>query len=388
MRIPLALLIFLTCTGLHAGPLAQALQPAIDQHAIAGAAVVVADGSRILDSEAVGMADVAAGRPMKPDDLFWIASMSKAMTAASLMMLVDEGKVDLDAPVEAYLPEFKGQKVRLPDGTLKEPSHPPRVREILCHTAGFDFGSPAEKPTRDLLPLAVAVKSYAAEPLIYDPGTQYKYSNEGLNTAGRIVEVVSGMPYEKFMQARLFTPLGMTDTTFFPTAAQVARLAKAYVPDEQGGLKEIQINQLKYPLDGPGRYPMPAGGLFSDAADVVKFCQMLLNDGVADGRRYLSHDALAEMTTSQTRLPDHFYGFGLDVRNGVWSHGGAYKTHMRIDVPHHLIRVFMVQYGGKDWPKVEGKNPVALVDAAVAKTFHEGRPADAAGTEGSNNPSP
>ncbi len=123
-----------------------------------------------------------------------------------------------------------------------------------------------------MLPLKDAVRSYAADPLIYQPGTDYKYSNEGINTAARIIEVVTGMPYERFMQERLFDPLGMKDTTFWPNAEQIGRLAQTYKLDPQTkNLVEVPIDQLTYPLnDRLHRYPMPAGGLFSTAEDVIQ----------------------------------------------------------------------------------------------------------------------
>ena len=213
---------------------ATALQPFVDRGTLAGAVTLVATRDRMLSLETVGYADVAAKTPIRSDALFWIASMSKPMTATALMMLVDEGKVRLDDPVEKYLPEFHGQMVvaektddRL---VLKKPAHPITVRNILSHTSGLPFSSLMEQPTLDLLPLRDAARSYAMTPLQFEPDTRYQYSNAGINTAGRIIEVVSGMPYEEFMDRRLFRPLGMVDTTFWPSERQLSRLARAYKP--------------------------------------------------------------------------------------------------------------------------------------------------------------
>ena len=135
----------------------------------------------------------------------------------------------------------------------------------------------------------------------FEPDSKYQYSNAGINTAGRIIEVVSGMPYEEFLDKRLFGPLGMKDTTFWPNEEQLQRLAKSYKPNaDKTGLEEITIGQLKYPLSDRKRQPMPAGGLFSTAADVGRFCQMVLNGGVFDGKRYLSEAAVKQMTSKQT----------------------------------------------------------------------------------------
>jgi CubicO group peptidase (beta-lactamase class C family) len=334
-------------------PIAAALRPFVDRHSLAGAVALVATKDKVLSLDAVGYADVAARKPMKPDTLFWIASQSKPMTAAAFMMLVDEGKANLDDPVEKYLPEFKGQMLAVERDAehvlLRHPAHPITVREILSHTSGLPFSSPMEQPTLDGLPLRDAVRSYAMTPLQFPPGTKYQYSNGGINTAGRLIEVLSGMPYEKFMEVRLFQPLGMKDTTFWPSMKQVKRLAKSYRPNPQKtDLEETIVTQLHYPLsDRRNRYPMPAGGLFSTAGDTLKFCQMILNGGVSNGRRLLSEDAVRQMTRKQTG-PDlkESYGLGFSVSSDSCSHGGAYATNMTIDRKRGLILIWMVQHAG------------------------------------------
>jgi CubicO group peptidase (beta-lactamase class C family) len=300
---------------------------------------------------------------MRPDTLFWIASQSKPITATALMMLVDEGKVRLDDPVDKYLPEFRYQWVAVERDPghilLKRPNQRVNVRHILSHTSGLPFASALERPTLDGLPLRVAAGSYAMTPLQWEPGTKYQYSNAGINTAGRIIEVGGGIPYEEFLERRLFGPLGMKDTTFRPNAEQVSRLAKSYKLRADGtGLEEITIGQLRYPLDDRSRQPMPAGGLFSTAADVGRFCQMILNGGVYDGRRYLSEGSITEMTSRQTgdSLKEN-YGLGWATTGGrresggptiagPCGHGGAYATNMWIDPRRGLITVYMVQYAG------------------------------------------
>jgi CubicO group peptidase (beta-lactamase class C family) len=348
--------------------IAAVLQPFVDSHALAGAVTLVADRDRVLSLEAVGFADVAAGKPMRPDALFWIASQSKSITAAAFMMLVDEGKVSLDDPVEKYLPEFKDQWLSAyRDGDvqlLRKPKHPPTVRQILSHTSGMPFSSAMEVPTLDGLPLRDAVRSYAMTPLQYEPGTGSQYSNAGINTAGRIIEVVSGMPYETFLDRRLFEPLGMKDTTFWPSGGQLDRLAKSYRPNaDKTDLVETKIGQLQYPLDDRKRGPMPAGGLFSTAADVGRFCQMVLRGGTFEGKRYLSEGAVKQMTSKQT--PDAVkgsYGLGWSTGGGHFGHGGAYSTNMTIDPRRGLITVFLVQHAG--FPKDGGKSQAAFQKAA------------------------
>jgi CubicO group peptidase (beta-lactamase class C family) len=348
--------------------IAEALQPFVDKNELAGAVTLVANKDRVLSLDAVGFADIANKTPMKPDALFWIASQSKPITATAFMMLVDEGKVNLDDPVEKYLPEFKGQQLAVKeDGktTLKAPKHPITVREILSHTSGLPFRSAKETPTLDGLTLADAVRSYAATPLEFEPGSKYQYSNAGINTAGRIIEVVSKMPYEDFLQKRLFDPLGMKDTTFWPNEEQTKRLAKSYKPGkDKMGLVETTVGQLRYPLnDHAKRYPMPAGGLFSTASDVGKFCRMILNGGTLDGKRYLTEKAVKEMTSKQTGDLKEGYGLGWSTGGGNPGHGGAYATNMSIDPKRGLVFVWMVQVAG-GYPGEGGKSQGAFRKAA------------------------
>ena len=251
-------------------------------------------------------------------------------------------------------------------------THPILVREILSHTSGLPFKSKAQPGALDLLSLKDSVRSFAAEPLIFQPNTDYRYSNKGLDTAGRIVEVVSGMPYEQFMQERLFDPLGMKDTTFWPSAAQIRRLAQTYKVDKQtGNLMEVPIDQLTYPLDDRlQRFPMPAGGLFSTADDVARFCRMIVNGGALDGKRYISLNAMQEMTSTQNAgMAGSHYGFGWGVSKDGFGHGGAYKNAMDINTATGRILIFMVQQDGA-WGTAEGDAIVPtlerLADAMVA----------------------
>lgn len=337
----------------NAGPLSASVQPFIDRQELAGAVMLVADRSKVLAVEAAGWADVAARKPMRPDSIFWIASQSKPITASALMILVDEGKISLDDPVEKYLPEFHGQMfVAEKDDEhklLRKPPHPITVRNVLSHTSGVPFKCALEAPTLDVLPLSVRVRGYAMTPLEFAPDTKYQYSNAGVNTAARIVEVVSGMPFEKFLDERFFEPLGMSDTTFWPSEQQAARIAKSYKPGPgKKGLEETWIEQLHYPLtDRANRFPMPAGGLFSTASDIARFYRMLLNGGQLDGRRYLSEAAVKELTTRQTPPQlKQSYGLGFAVGPHTFGHGGAYSTNTTADTERGLIFIWLVQHAG------------------------------------------
>jgi CubicO group peptidase (beta-lactamase class C family) len=375
----LLLVVFAGITMMAPAPLAAAespqtlaatVQPFVNNHSLAGAVMLVASSNQVLSLQAVGYMDIARQRPMRRDALFWIASQSKPLTAAALMMLVDEGKVNVNDPVEKYLPEFKGQWVTAEKDAdhllLKRPAHPITVRNVLSHTSGLPFSSPIEKPTLDLLPLAARVRSYAMLPLDFEPDSKYSYSNAGINTAARIIEVVSGMPYEQFMEQRLFKPLKMKDTTFWPSSKQVQRLAKSYKANAaKNGLEETTVTQLRYPLTDRSREPMPAGGLFSTASDVARFCQMILKGGTLDGKRYLSESAVKQMTSKQT--PDAVkekYGFGWSTGDGEFGHGGAYATNMTIDPQHGLIFIWMVQHAS--FPGDGAKSRDAFMQAARA----------------------
>ena len=360
-----------TASDTSPGKLRPDIQPLVDQHRLAGAVMLVANADKVLDVEAVGLTDIGARTPMKPDALFWIASQTKPMTATAFMMLVDEGKVNLEDPVEKYLPEFKGQMVAVEQDAdhvlLRRPDHPIKIREILSHTSGLPFSSPMEQPTLDRLPLRDAVRSYAMSPLKFQPGTKFLYSNAGLNTAARILEVVSGMPYEKFLADRLLKPLGMTDTTFWPTPRQLKRLAKSYALDTNlFTLTDTTVTQLQYPLSDSTRHPMPAGGLFSTAHDVGRFCQMIMNDGTLDGKRYLSAASVRLMTSKETGAAvASEYGFGWSAGKTKIGHGGAYSTDMTIDREHGLIMVWLVQQTGSPI----GHENVDLFQAAALKSF-------------------
>jgi CubicO group peptidase (beta-lactamase class C family) len=359
------------------------VQPFVDRGNLAGAVMLVASPEKVLSLESIGYSDVGSKIPLKTDALFWIASMNKPITATALMMLVDEGKVKLDDPVEKYLPEFKGQ-LRLVDKSgdlvvLKKPAKPITVRNILSHTAGLVDRSPLEGRL-DTVSLKDGAISYGLSPLVFEPGSKYAYCNPGINTAGRIIEVVSGIPYEKFLQDRLLEPLGMKDTTFWPTEDQVKRLARSYEPGpNKTGLVETEIKQLTYPLTDRKRHPYPAGGLFSTAEDLGTFCRMILSGGKLDGKRYLSEGAVREMTSTQTGdltnggKGEGGYGLGWSTSNksrgengpvipGPCGHGGAYATNMSIDPGKKLVTVWMVQHAG--FPGDGNKAQGAFQDAA------------------------
>lgn len=350
---------------------AAALQPYVEQQELAGAVALVADTNGILSVTAVGSANREAGQPMRTDSLFWIASQSKPITAAAVMILVDEGRISLDDPVEKYLPEFRGLMAVVEKDEqhvlLKKPERPITVRQTLSHTSGMPFRSAIEVPVLDRLSLADRVRSYAMTPLDFLPESRYQYSNAGINTAARVVEVVSGLPFEQFLAERLLQPLGMQETTFWPDKAQEARIATAYRPGAGGkGLEATKIEQLYYPLtDRSLRAAMPAGGLFSTAADVSRFYRMLANGGQLDGKRVLSESAVQQLTTRQTPAAlKESYGLGFSVSDERFGHGGAYSTNSYYDSRHKRILVWLVQHAG--FPGRGGDSQDAFRRAALS----------------------
>lgn len=352
--------------------LVKTLQPFVDKKSLAGAVVLVADKDKVLDITSVGFADIANSTMMGPNTVFWIASQSKPITAVGLMLLVDDGKVSVDDPVEKYLPEFKGLWVAAESDKehilLKRPRRPITIRDLLTHTSGMPFQSEMERPTLDVLSLRDAVRSYAITPLVFEPGTRFLYSNCGINTVGRIIEVISGMPYETFMDKRLFEPLGMKDTTFWLNADQMTRLAKSYKPSaDKKGLEETKIGYLQYPFNDRKRHIMPAGGYFSTANDVARFCQLMLSGGNFQGKRLLSEASVKAMTNRQT--PDGLkesWGLGWTVGPGSFNHGGAMATNMAVDTKRGLITVFLVQHAG--FPG-DGNQSQAVFRKAAEATF-------------------
>jgi CubicO group peptidase (beta-lactamase class C family) len=336
------------------------MQEMIAKNEIAGAITVVVTKDKTIHFETTGLADVASKRPLTPDTLFWIASMTKPITGTAILMLQDEGKLNVADPVAKYLPEF---------ANLKTPSGKPAnltISQILTHTSGL--GEAGGDAARQAKTLADLVPLWLAAPMQYEPGAKWQYCQSGINAAGRIVEVVSGMTFDAFLQRRLFDPLGMTNTTFYPTAEQRTRLVTAYAKNrDTGELTPVPPRPEFGPRDRP---PQGNGGLYSTAPDYARFCQMLLNGGSLDGRRYLSATALKFLSTPQTGdLPTGFfqnntwgnrgtnYGWGIGtcvlrtphegvaevLSPGSFGHGGAWGTQAWIDPVKGVAYVLMVQ---------------------------------------------
>ena len=333
--------------------ISEAVQKFIDMKEVAGAVTLVADKSQVLHLDAIGLADTASNRPMRPDTICWIASMTKPVTATAVMMLESEGKLSVDEPVAKYIPELE---------SLKTPKGEPAkvtIRHLLTHTSGM--AEISSEQAREAKTLSDVIPLYAAKPLRFAPGERWAYCQSSINTAARVVEVVSGRSFPEFLEERLFKPLGMRDTTFYLREEQVPRLATPYRRTEAGELEPAENFILlgKSPTSRD-RFPAANGGLFSTAPDYARFCQMILNGGELGGRRYLKREAVEKMTTFQTNdlttgfTPGNGWGLGWCVvrkpqgvsevlSSGSFGHGGAYGTQAWIDPVKERIYILMVQ---------------------------------------------
>ena len=340
----------------------RALQPFLDGQEVSGAVTLVARDGQRVHLAAQGLADVATGRPMRTDDLFWIASMTKPIAAVAVLVLQDEGRLSVDDPVDRHLPEFTDawQVAERSDQTLvlKRPPRKITLRDLLTHTAGVpNLAEPRPHTT-----LGELVAQVSQRPLSFDPGSRWSYSNAGIDTLGRVVEVVSGQAFADFLEERLFTPLGMHDTTFFPSRSQARRVAKSY-EKQDGQLAETEVFFVKGDLWDRQRTVKPAGGLYSTAEDMFRFYQMMLQGGIYEGRRFLSESAVRQMTRTQTGeletgfSPGMSWGLGFQVVRqpqgvtamlapGTFGHGGAYATQSWADPQQTLIYILMVQRRG------------------------------------------
>jgi CubicO group peptidase (beta-lactamase class C family) len=320
---------------------------------VAGVVTLVASKNRILHVDSAGFADTTSGRRMRPDTLCWIASMTKPVTAVAVMMLHEQGKLSLDDPVSKHIPELAGLKTA--DGRTV----PITIKHLLTHTSGLAELTPQQaaqcRTLEETIPLV------AAQPLKFEPGSKWVYCQSGINTAARIVEVVSGMPFPAYLERNLFRALGMKDTAFYLTEKQVERLSKTYRRTEDGRLEEAQNPILygKSPVSRD-RFPAANGGLYSTAQDYARFCQMILNKGKFGRRQYLKPESVELMTRVHTGdLKTGFtdgngWGIGWCVIRepqgvtsmlspGTFGHGGAHGTQAWIDLQRGLAFILMVQ---------------------------------------------
>lgn len=360
--------------------IATTVQHNIDDKRIAGAVTLVVRHGRVAWFKSQGMMDREAGKTMRPDALFRICSMTKPITSVALMMLYEEGKFLLDDPVSKYLPEFKNPKVLVKPAHGESYTIPAKneitIRDLLRHTSGLtyqwneDLGPMYEKANvaSGILPydgtIGDSVKNLAALPLLFNPGERFEYSL-GVDVLGRLVEVLSGQPLDEFFRARVFEPLGMKDTYFYPPETKLDRLATAYTYYPDKGLSRFPDTPIRegafvysadYPYRGPKKLFSGGAGLVSTAMDYARFCQMMLDEGKVGNTRLLSRKTVELMTHDQLGKigPDQAFGLGFGIEGvkapladlgsaGEYNWGGFFYTGFTIDPKEQMIVIFMAQ---------------------------------------------
>ena len=360
--------------------IATAVQHDIDDKRIAGAVTVVVRHGKVAWFKAQGMSDREAAKTMPTDAMFRICSMTKPITSLAVMMLYEEGKFLLDDPVSKYLPEFKNPRVLVKPASGATYTIPATkeitIRDLLRHTSGItyqwndDLGPMYEKAdvASGLLQfdgtIADNVKHLAALPLLFNPGDRFEYSL-GVDVLGRLVEVVSGKPLDEFFRTRIFEPLGMKDSYFFPPDNKLDRMATAYTYYPDKGLNhfpDIPIREgsfvysADYPSRGPKKLFSGGAGLVSTAMDYARFCQMMLDDGKVGNTRLLSRKSVELMTHDQLGkiAADMGFGLGFGVDGvkaplselgsvGSYEWGGFFYTGFSVDPKEQMIVIFMAQ---------------------------------------------
>ena len=370
------------------GRVHQAIQRHIDAKDISGAVTLIARRGRIAHLEAHGLMDIEARKPMHKDGIFRLASMSKPITGAAVMMLVEEGKIRLNDPVSRFIPEFKSlNKVAVPKPGAQaaggrgaggggrgaaaaefdtvSANREITIKDLLTHGSGLMSGglgnsaAPQRTPTDTL---ATFIPKLASVPLDFQPGTLWRYSGQaGFDVLSRVIEVVSGQTYEQYLKQRLFEPLGMKDTGFYPPGDGASRLVTLYTRNAAAGTLTRNENQNQ----GISTvYFSGAGGLMTTATDYLQFAQMMLNGGQLNGKRFLGPKTIELMTSNHTGdmvngqfgRPARGMGFGLSMQmvldpvaaglmvgTGTFGWAGAYGCNVNMDPKENMVSIIMLQ---------------------------------------------
>ncbi len=358
------------------------MQRYVDERKLAGMVTLVARRGQTVHFETCGLADIAAGAPMRRDTLFRIYSMTKPITSTAVLMLFEEGRFQLSDPVAQYIPAFADVKVL--DNSAGSgvhyiaPVRPISIRDLLTHTAGLSYGFDENVYIDDLyrervyalreanpdLTLEDFVQAIGKLPLAHQPGSAFRYSF-ATDVLGLLVQVVAGVPFEEFLRRRIFEPLGMVDTSFHVPAEQIGRFAATHGPDPEHGLAVTDAPATS-DFARPTRVPSGGGGLVSSTSDYLRFAQMLLNQGELDGARLLGRKTVELMAANHLPAGVHpfdetFRGFGLGVsvlldpaqaQNlgsvGTYGWGGAANTNFWVDPQEQLIGILMLQFMPSD----------------------------------------
>ena len=352
--------------------IAPVMQAFVDDGRFSGVMTIISRGGEIVHWEAVGMRDIEAGDPLEPDDIFRIYSMTKPITSTAIMMLVENGDIALDDPVSKFIPAFADLTVLEEDGSRTPAAQPMTIKDLLTHSGGLTYGFFGSTPVDQMYMAEKLFESPSLEgfvgkvaglPLLAHPGELWNYS-VSTDILGYIVQVVSGQPFEEFLEASIFEPLGMDDTGFWVPAEKRDRFATHYRASGDG----LQVVDTP---EGSAYTRMPpiasgGGGLVSTASDYIRFAQMLLQEGQLDDVRILQPETVRAMRSNQ--LPEELtpislgtwippaYGFGLGFatlvdedatpdadHNGVFRWGGVANTFFWIDPEAELIAMVWTQ---------------------------------------------
>jgi CubicO group peptidase (beta-lactamase class C family) len=361
-----------------------AMKQLIDQEKLPGLVALVARNGQIVYHKAYGYADVPSQKPMRTDAIFRIASMTKAITSTALMMLYEEGAFSLDDPISKFIPEFKNPRVlasfRFSDSTYTAVPAKSEItfRHLLTHTSGLGYGvidgderfkamyhkaGIVDLYTTQNVSIKTNIQKLAALPLHHNPGEKYVYS-EGLDVAGYLIEILSGMPFDVFLQKRLFEPMGMNDTYFYLPDAKSSRLVTIHRPSSTSAKWErfpTTFYDPDYPIKGAKTFFSGGAGLSSTAKDYAVFLQMLLNGGTYNGKRFLSRPNTQLLTVSnQTgslfggENGDMHFSLGFRVVTekgerlgmgsaGKFAWGGYFNTNYFADPKEGIVAVLMKQ---------------------------------------------
>ena len=352
---------------------------AVEGSHIPGIVALVARNGKIVYYKAFGMADNESGRVLKRDDIFRIASQTKAITSTAVMMLWEEGKFRLDDPIFRYIPEFKDAQVLdtlYEDGTYDTtPAKIPiTIRHLLTHTSGIGYGvidrdvrfkkiykdaGIIDLYTTEDITIEESVKKLAKLPLHHNPGEKYTYS-EGLDVLGYFIEIVSGIPLDEFFRTRIFNPLGMDDTWFYLPESKKNRLVSVQTKEDESWIKyPTTFYDPDFPITGAKKFFSGGAGLSSTAKDYATFLQMYLNNGELNGVRILSRTTIQFMMSNQVgdlyTKPGKYYGLAFGVINkkgqdmggrgsmGTFQWGGYFNTQFFADPKEKIIGIIMKQ---------------------------------------------
>ena len=351
-----------------------ALQKYVDSGELPGAVnVFYKDG--VQETCCIGYADVSKKRPITLDDVYMQCSQSKGFCGVTIAILVEEGKLNLDDPVSKYLPEFKELWIekKNADGsrTLVKAKNELTVRMVMNHTGGFPFELPngiAMGGWSRRMPLRSVAATAASQPIAFEPGTRAQYSNVGIDIGAAVVEIVSGQRWEDFLKERVLDPLGMKDTGFWPTDAQLAKKIELYdIKDGEPAQWKLQADWMQRPYNDDRVFSSAGAGIWTTARDQLKFYKMLMNLGVGEnGARILKEETVKSILAVSTRPKGKtadgkdFGGYSLGLSAPVsdsekewFGHGGAWGTNCNVNWHKKELKLWAVQQcGGKrPWNK-------------------------------------